>query len=71
VVGGGAGVAGVMNEQQVRDMLRQRGHSEIEDIERDGDRYTARARRSDEQVRLQVDARTGAVRERRSGTGRN
>lgn len=70
-VGGGVGVAGMMNEQQVRDMLRQRGYSEIEDIERDGDRFTARAKRGGEQVRLQVDARTGIVQERQGGTGSN
>jgi hypothetical protein len=52
-------------------MLRQRGYSEIEDIERDGDRFTARAKRGGEQVRLQVDARTGIVQERQGGTGSN
>jgi hypothetical protein len=50
-----------LSEDQVRNMLREQGYSEIRDVSRDGNTVTARAKRGDTEVRLRVDANTGAV----------
>lgn len=61
------GVTGViveperLNEDQIAYLLEEEGFSEVSDIEREGEVYTATAERDDSEYRVRVDARTGAV----------
>ncbi|MFN3689025.1 hypothetical protein [Salinarimonas sp.] len=61
------GVSGViveperLNEDQIAYVLEEEGFSEVSDIEREGEFYTATAERDDSEYRVRVDARTGAV----------
>jgi hypothetical protein len=50
-----------LNEDQARNLLEQRGYSEISDVERDGDTITAKAKRDDREMRVRIDGNTGAV----------
>lgn len=51
-----------LTASSIRDMLEEEGYSEISDLQREGDIYRVQARRNGEEVTLQVDATTGAVR---------
>lgn len=55
-----------LNESQVRKLLEDRGYSEISDVERDDDNFTAKAKRDDREVNLRVNAETGVVMPRAS-----
>lgn len=52
---------GRLNEDQAKKLLRDRGYSDVDDVERDGDTITAKAKRNDSEVRIRIDARTGTV----------
>ncbi|WP_372624729.1 hypothetical protein [Falsiroseomonas sp.] len=58
-----------LNEDQVRTMLRERGWSDVGNIERDGNVISAQARRDGREFGLRLNARSGTVlhRERRGG----
>ncbi|WP_206930077.1 hypothetical protein [Roseococcus thiosulfatophilus] len=50
-----------LNEDQARNLLEQRGFTEVSDVSRDGDNITARAKRDDREMRVRIDGNTGAV----------
>jgi hypothetical protein len=50
-----------LTEDQARNLLRDRGYADIQDVSRDGSTITARAKRGDNEVRLRIDANTGVV----------
>jgi uncharacterized membrane protein YkoI len=50
-----------LNEDQARNLLQQRGFSEVSDVSRDGDTTTAKAKRDDREMRVRIDGNTGAV----------
>jgi hypothetical protein len=59
----GGGAMG-LSQDQIRGMLQSQGYSDIENLRRDGDHYTAKAERYGEDVdNLRIDARTGQVRD--------
>lgn len=64
-VGGAGQQAGRMSEEQIRNVLRARGYSDLSGMERDGDSFRVReAQRYGEKVEnLRVDASTGQVRD--------
>jgi hypothetical protein len=55
-----------LTEDQVRNMLSNRGFSDVSDVNRDGDTIRAKAKRDDREVTLRVDARTGVVSQQQS-----
>lgn len=62
--GAALGGSGRMDAQQVRDMLRQEGYTDIEVVRRDGDRFHATARKDGQNVTLEVNPGTGRVERR-------
>jgi hypothetical protein len=52
-----------LSEAQARNLLRDRGYSEVTELGREGDILTLRAVRDGTPVQLRVDARTGTVRQ--------
>ncbi|MBB3897434.1 hypothetical protein [Roseococcus suduntuyensis] len=50
-----------LNEDQARNLLEQRGYTEVSDVSRDGDTITAQAKRDDREMRVRIDGNTGAV----------
>lgn len=50
-----------LNEDQARNLLEQRGYSEVSDVSRDGDAITAKAKRDGREMRVRIDGGTGAV----------
>jgi uncharacterized membrane protein YkoI len=50
-----------LGEDQAKELLRDRGYSDVDDVERDGDTITAKAKRNDNEVRVRIDARSGTV----------
>ncbi|WP_137177983.1 PepSY domain-containing protein [Roseomonas sp. AR75] len=63
--GGSAAQSSAMSEDAIRNVLRARGYSDIEGLERDGDHFKVEgAERYGEDVEnLRIDARTGQVRD--------
>jgi hypothetical protein len=51
----------MLTEAQAREMLRDRGYSDVTEIGRDGDTIRLRAVREGTPTEISVDARTGAV----------
>ena len=52
----------VLNEQQIRDKLREEGYAEVTELRLQGPSYEAKATRDGREVNLTVDARTGSIR---------
>ncbi len=50
-----------MSESRIRSMLQARGFSDIDELQRDGNAYTASAEWHGEDVDVRVDARTGRI----------
>jgi hypothetical protein len=50
-----------LNEEQARNLLEQRGYSEVSEIRREGDNITAKAKRDNREMRVRIDDNTGAV----------
>lgn len=50
-----------LNEDQARNLLQQRGYSDVRDVNRDGDTITAKAKRDDREMTVRIDTGTGAV----------
>ncbi|MDJ0387455.1 hypothetical protein QMO56_04965 [Roseomonas sp. E05] len=50
-----------LSEDQARNLLKQRGYSDVSEVKREGDTISAKARRNDRQVQLRIDARSGDV----------
>jgi hypothetical protein len=61
--GGGAmgQQAGQMDESQIRDLLRERGYTNVTEVEREGQNFTAKARQGDREVNLRIDPQTRTV----------
>jgi hypothetical protein len=57
----GGGSQSMMSESQVRSMLQQQGLTNIQNLQREGDTYTAAADWQGEQVDVSVNARTGEI----------
>lgn len=55
--------AGAMDQDQVQSVIEAHGYTNVRDIERNGDEYTAVAERGGEDVVVIVDARTGQITE--------
>ncbi|EFH10610.1 hypothetical protein ACFFMP_20455 [Pseudoroseomonas cervicalis] len=56
-----------LTEDQARHLLRERGFSEVSDIEREGDIITASAEQDGNSVELRIDARTGMILQQQQG----
>lgn len=56
-----------LNTDQARTMLKERGFSEVSDIERDGDTITASAEQGGNAVKLRIDAQSGLVTQQQDG----
>lgn len=52
---------GRMSDDEVRNMLRGRGYSDVSDIRREGDTIRAKAKQNDREVNLRIDTRSGEV----------
>jgi hypothetical protein len=52
----------VMNEEQIRQKLREEGYSEVTELQLQGPSYEAKAIKDGRNVNLTVDARTGSIR---------
>ncbi len=50
-----------LTEDQARNLLRDRGYSDISGVSRDDDTITAKAKQGDRELNLRIDARTGTV----------
>lgn len=50
-----------LTEDQAKSMLRDRGFSNVTDMKRDGDNFSAKAKQGDRSVELRIDAQTGTV----------
>jgi hypothetical protein len=50
-----------MSDDELRNMLRQRGYSDVSDIRREGDNIRVRAKQNNRDVNLRIDGRTGEV----------
>ncbi len=50
-----------LSEDQAKMLLRDRGYSDVDDVERDGDTITAKAKRNGNEVQVRIDARSGTV----------
>lgn len=50
-----------LDEEQVAHALEEEGYTDVADLERDEDHFTATAMRDDAEVRVRIDARTGHV----------
>jgi len=49
-------------ENDIRDLLRTEGYSDVQNVSRDGNNYRARATQNGRSVDLTVDAYTGTIR---------
>jgi hypothetical protein len=52
---------GRLSEDQAKNLLRDRGYSDVSDVNRDGDTIRAKAKQGDREMTLRIDARTGTV----------
>ena len=52
-----------MDESQVKSMLQAQGYADVSDVERDGDRFELQAKKDGKIQKLEVDSRTGAVKD--------
>jgi uncharacterized membrane protein YkoI len=52
----------VLNEDQIREKLREEGYVEVKELRLQGPSYEAKAVRDGRNVNLTVDARTGSIR---------
>lgn len=50
-----------LSEDQAKTLLRDRGYSDVSDVNRDGDTIRAKAKQGDRKVNLRIDARSGVV----------
>lgn len=50
-----------LSEDQVKNLLRERGYSDVSDVKRDGNTVSAKAKQNDREIRVRVDAQTGIV----------
>ncbi len=50
-----------LSEDQAKNLLRERGYSDVSDVKRDGNTINAKAKQNDREVRVRVDAQTGTV----------
>ena len=50
-----------LSEDQAKTLLRDRGYSDVSDVNRDGDTIRAKAKQGDREVNLRIDARSGIV----------
>ena len=50
-----------LSEDQAKNLLDQRGYSDVSDVNRDGDTIRAKAKQGDREVNLRIDARSGVV----------
>ena len=55
-----------LSEDQVKNLLRERGYSDVSDVKRDGNTVTAKAKQNDHEIRVRVDAQTGTVTQQRA-----
>jgi uncharacterized membrane protein YkoI len=53
---GSMGSGGTMSEASVKSLLQTRGYSEVDDIERDGQKFKADAKKNGEEVTLEIDS---------------
>jgi uncharacterized membrane protein YkoI len=60
---------GRLSEDQAKNMLRDRGYSDVSDVSRDGDTIRAKAKQGDREVNLRIDARTGTVTQQSGSSG--
>ena len=56
-----------MDQNEVRDLLRNQGYSDVQGISRDGNEFRARAMQGSRQVDLRIDAYTGTIRRQQAG----
>lgn len=56
-----------LSEDQAKTLLRDRGYSDVSDVNRDGDAIRAKAKQGDREVNLRIDARSGVVTQQRAG----
>jgi len=52
----------VLNEDQIRQKLREEGYSDVTELRLQGPSYEAKATKDGRRVNLTVDARTGSIR---------
>ena len=52
-----------MDESQVKSLLQTQGYSDVSNVKRDGDRFELQAKKDGKVQRLEVDARTGSVKD--------
>lgn len=50
-----------LNEEQARNLLEQRGFTQVNDVSSDGGTFTAQAQRDGREMRVRIDGNTGAV----------
>ena len=50
-----------LSEDQVKDLLKQRGYSDVSDVKKDGDNFKAEAKQAGRDVKLKVDGKEGIV----------
>lgn len=50
-----------LSESQVKDLLKQRGYSDVDDVKKNGDHFTANAKQDGNKKNLRIDAQTGTV----------
>lgn len=58
-----------LSEDQAKNLLRDRGYSDVSDVKRDGDTIRAKAKQNDHQMQLRIDARTGTVTQQSGNSG--
>jgi len=57
-----------LNEDQVENMLEQRGYQDVKDVKRDGDSVKAKAKRQGKNLELEIDAQSGAIKSERQSS---
>lgn len=56
-----------LSTDQAETMLKDRGYSDVSDVERDGDTITANAEQAGNKVKLRIDAKSGMVSRQQEG----
>lgn len=50
-----------LSESQVKELLKERGYSDVSDVRKDGNAFTAKAKQGDRSTNVRVDAQQGTV----------
>lgn len=62
--GSAAGTASAMTEAQVQDRLEAQGYTQVSGLKKSGDKFEAKAMKDGKSVNLEIDAKTGMIKDK-------